>query len=111
VKTLNELAASYIRGGQYRFASAIYNRAVELDGKNPEALAGLGLGRLYLLDFDGAALMFKKALKLAPTEPMAVWNLSGLYSEFGFRNRVKDLADKRPRGSKPALLHPMAQKL
>lgn len=111
LKTLQELAISYIGDGQYWVAMAIYNRILEIDEKNAAAMAGIGVCRLYVNDLDTAADWFRKAIKISSNEPTAVWNLSGLYSEFGFKGRLKALAPKRPSGSKPSLLHPMARKL
>jgi hypothetical protein len=74
-------------------------------------MAGIGVCRLYVNDLDTAAGWFKKAMKISASESTAVWNLSGLYGEFGFKGRLKSLAAKRPPGSKPLLLHPMARKL
>jgi tetratricopeptide (TPR) repeat protein len=111
VKTLQDLASSYISDGQYWVAMAIYNRILEVDEKNAAAMAGIGVCRLYVNDLDTAADWFKRAMKISASEPTAVWNLSGLYREFGFKGRLKALASKRPAGSKPALLHPMARKL
>lgn len=110
-KTLTYLAAAYVQERQYWTATAIYNRALELDPRNAEAMAGVGISRLFLNDLEGAALMFKKALAIAPNEPTAAWNLAGLYREFGFASHSKELASKRPKGSRPVLLHPMAEKL
>jgi hypothetical protein len=49
-------------------------------------------------------------MKLNSSEPVAVWNLVGLYNEFGFKGKIKQLASKRSPGTKPKLLHPMAKK-
>lgn len=110
-KTLNELAVSYINDGQYWVAMAIYNRILEIDERSALAMAGIGVSRMYVNDLDTAAGWFKKSMKVSSSEPTAVWNLSGLYKEFGFKSRLKQLASKRPAGSKPSLLHPMAKKL
>ncbi|CAN5536318.1 hypothetical protein BH10BDE1_BH10BDE1_18340 [soil metagenome] len=111
VKTLQDLAVSYINDGQYWVAMAIYNRILEIDDKNAAAMAGIGVCRLYVNDLDAAADWFKKAMKVSSSEPTAVWNLSGLYKEFGFKGRLKVLASKRSSSSKPTLLHPMARRL
>lgn len=111
LKILHDLAVNYVNDGQYWVALSIYNRILELDDKNAAAMAGVGISRMYLNDLDTAATWFKKALKASPNDRTASWNLSGLYNEFGFKVQVKALASKRPIGSKPVLLHPMAKKL
>lgn len=110
VGVLHQLAEAYIADGQYWVATAIYNRVLEIDDKNSAAIAGIGLCRWYLNDLDRAAEQFKRAMKLNSSEPVAVWNLVGLYNEFGFKGKIKQLASKRSPGTKPKLLHPMAKK-
>ncbi len=110
-KVLDDLAFAYISDGQYWVAMSIYNRILEIDEKNAAAMAGVGVARLYLNDLDTGADWLKKAMKISSTEPVAVWNLSGLYNEFGFKARAKALAPRRSNATKPRLLHPIARKL
>lgn len=110
VGILHQLAEAYIADGQYWVATAIYNRVLEIDEKNSAAIAGIGLCRWYLNDLDRAAEQFKRAMKISSGEPVAVWNLVGLYHEFGFKGKIKQLASKRAPGTKPKLLHPSAKK-
>ncbi|MDX9731483.1 MAG: hypothetical protein RBT63_06910, partial [Bdellovibrionales bacterium] len=110
-KVLNDLAYAYMNDGQYWAAMAIYNRILEIEETNGSAMAGIGVGRLYLNDLDTAAEWFRKALKATPGDPTALWNFSGLYNEFGFKARVKQLSTRRAPASKPRLLHPMARKI
>lgn len=110
-KVLEDLAYAYINDGQYWVAMAIYNRILEIDEKSSAAMAGVGVARLYLNDLDVGADWLKKALKASSGDPTAIWNLSGLYNEFGFKGRVKALAARRTPATKPRLLHPMARRL
>lgn len=110
IGVLQRLAEAYIVDGQYWVASAIYNRLLEIDDKDSAAVAGIGLCYWYLNDRDRAAEQFKRAMKLNPKEPVAVWNLIGLYAEFGFHGKMKQLLRRRLPGAKPRLLHPMAKK-
>ena len=110
-KVLDDLAFAYIHDGQYWVAMAIYNRILEVDEKNADAMAGIGVARMYLNDLDVGADWLKKALKASSGNSTAIWNLSGLYNEFGFKGRVKALAARRAPASKPRLLHPMARRL
>ena len=108
---LKELANAYIQDGQYWVAMTIFNRILEIDEKSAAAMAGLGLSRMYVNDLDTAADWLKKAMKADASDAVAVWNLSGLYNEFGFKKRVKQLERKRRAVPKPKVLHPMARKL
>lgn len=110
-KLLLDLASQYVLDGQYWVAMSIYNRILEIEPANAPAMARIGLCRLYLNDLDSAGTLFKNALKISPGESVAVWNLSGLYREFGFQTQLKALAARRARVAKPKLLHPMAKKL
>ncbi len=109
VSALQQLAEAHIADSQYWLAIAIYNRILEIDEKNSAAIAGIGVCRWYLNDPDQAAEQFKRAIKLNSTEPIAVWNLIGLYNEFGFKGKLKQLKSKRT-AAKPKLLHPMAKR-
>ncbi len=111
LKVLTDLALAYIADGQYWVGMAIFNRILEIDEKNASAMAGVGVARLYLNDLDTGADWLKKSLKASANEPIAVWNLSGLYNEFKFKARGKALAGKRSGVPKPRLMHPMARKL
>lgn len=111
LKVLTDLAYAYIADGQYWVGMAILNRILEIDEKNASAMAGVGVARLYLNDLDTGADWLKKSLKASANEPIAVWNLSGLYNEFKFKARGKALAGKRSSVAKPRLMHPMARKL
>lgn len=111
VSVLKELANAYIQDGQYWVAMTIFNRILEIDEKSAAAMAGLGLSRMYVNDLDTAADWLKKAMKADASDAVAVWNLSGLYNEFGFKKRVKQLESKRRAVPKPKVLHPMARKL
>lgn len=111
VAVLEDLANAYVTDGQYWVAMTIYNRILEIDEKNAAAMAGVGITRLYLNDLDMAATWFKKSLKVSSGQPIALWNLSGLYSEFGFKKLFKQLAAKRSSVPKPRLLHPMARRI
>lgn len=111
ISVLKELANAYIQDGQYWVAMTIFNRILEIDEKSAAAMAGLGLSRMYVNDLDTAADWLKKAMKADASDAVAVWNLSGLYNEFGFKKRVKQLERKRRAVPKPKVLHPMARKL
>lgn len=111
ISVLKELANAYIQDGQYWVAMTIFNRILEIDEKSAAAMAGLGLSRMYVNDLDTAADWLKKAMKADASDAVAVWNLSGLYNEFGFKKRVKQLESKRRAVPKPKVLHPMARKL
>jgi tetratricopeptide (TPR) repeat protein len=111
VAVLRDLATAYMNDQQYWVAMAIFNRILEVDEKNALAMAGIGVGRMYVNDLDVGADWLKKAMKVSSAEPTAVWNLSGLYNEFGFKKRVKQLESKRKGATKPRILHPMAKKL
>lgn len=111
VAVLRDLATAYMNEQQYWVAMAIFNRILEIEENSALAMAGIGVGRLYVNDLDVGADWLKKAMKASSSEPTAVWNLSGLYNEFGFKKRVKQLEPKRKGATKPKLLHPMAKKL
>ena len=111
VAVLKELANAYIQDGQYWVAMTIFNRILEIDEKNAAAMSGLGVSRMFVNDLDAAADWFKKAMKADGSDAVAVWNLSGLYNEFGFKKRVKQLEPKRRAAPKPKVLHPMARKI
>lgn len=111
VEVLRDLATAYINDEQFWVGMAIFNRILEIEENSALAMAGIGVGRMYVNDLDVAADWLKKAMKASSSEPTAVWNLSGLYNEFGFKKRVKQLEPKRKGATKPRLLHPMAKKL
>lgn len=111
VAVLRELATAYMDDQQYWVAMAIFNRILEIQENSALAMAGIGVGRLYVNDLDVGADWLKKAMKASSNEPTAVWNLSGLYNEFGFKKRLKQLESKRKSATKPKILHPMAKRL
>jgi len=111
ISVLKDLATAYMNDQQYWVAMAIFNRILEIEENSAMAMAGIGVGRLYVNDLDVGADWLKKAMKASSSEPTALWNLSGLYNEFGFKKRVKQLEPKRKGATKPRLLHPMAKKL
>lgn len=113
VQALEDLAKVYMKDSQPWVAQAIYNRILEIDEKNPRAMAGIGVAKLYVNDLDGAAIWFKKALAIDANEPVAVWNLSGLYADFNFTALQKMYASKRAKipKSKVPLLHPMTKSI
>ncbi len=111
VNVLRDLAIAYMNDEQYWVGIAIFNRILEIEENSSLAMAGIGVGRLFVNDLDVGADWLKKAMKVSSSDPIAVWNLSGLYNEFGFKKRVKQLESKRKSATKPRLLHPMAKKL
>lgn len=110
---LEQLALAYLADSQPWSAMAIYSRILEISPGRADAMAGIGVARLYVNDLEVAAEWLKKSLKQNTSNAVAVWNLSGLYNEFGFKTLVTTLATKRAKAPKNSVqpLHPMALKL
>lgn len=110
-ETLHALAKAYLDSGDYAMSAAIFRRILEIAPSNSRAQAGLGLAYLYMNDLDHGYDEMKKALKMNTSEPVALWNIAGLMNEFKFQKKRSAAIKKAKAVSKPALLHPFAQKI
>lgn len=63
---LIKLGKRRLDDGETDSATGIFARAVELDGNNAEALAGLGAAKYEQGDYEGAVRHLQKAARLAP---------------------------------------------
>lgn len=75
---LTAKALSAFGKGKYEYAAALYEKARELDAKNPELRLGLGRARDAMADFEGALAEYAAALELKHPEPHVVYNDIGV---------------------------------
>ena len=94
VNLLIELGDLYLRSGRSQIAYSIYARVLEIDSNNSRALASQGVAQLQLGQYDLAFATFIAAMEKNKTEPVAIFNLAGLYRYFQFN---KSLAVLRPK--------------
>jgi tetratricopeptide (TPR) repeat protein len=86
---LMQLASSYLRAQDPAMARLILSRVLEIKPNLASAEAGIGVALLHMNDLDGAAELFKKALKTKSKEPTALYGLAGLYKQYGFAGKLK----------------------
>lgn len=109
VNLLFDLGETYVRADQPQTATGIFSRILELDKENARAIASIGVASIYTNDFDGAYESFKQALKIDSRNATALYNLAGLYKQFGFQTKFAGMKDKMRGVPKPKLLHPWGQ--
>jgi len=107
---LFELGESYIRADQPLTAGGIFARILEIEPTNARAIASIGVASMFSADYDAAYDSFKKALDVDPKDATAIWNLSGLYKQFGFKTKLATYRTRMAGVKPPALLHPFAQR-
>lgn len=105
LKLLLELGEVYILADQPQTAVGIFRRALEIDKKNPRAIAAIGVALLDLGEFDAAYDSLTQALSLDATNAVAIWNLEGLYRRFGFKSKQNAMKAKMKGLQAPKLLH------
>ncbi|HET9598255.1 MAG TPA: tetratricopeptide repeat protein [Anaeromyxobacteraceae bacterium] len=71
--------------GKASAAIEAFNRALDLDDKNPDALAGRGFSYLELSDYAPAEASFQSALATSPEHPDALMGLAETYRYEGRR--------------------------
>jgi TolA-binding protein/Flp pilus assembly protein TadD len=106
---LFQLADVYLLADQPQTASGIYSRILELQADNPRATASKGVAALYLRENDLAYDYFKAALDANDKEPIALWNLAGLYKHFNFQAKADKMAARAKAVARPKLLHTWAK--
>ena len=74
------LGSAYYGQGKFREAIDAYRKAIEIDGNNSTALAGLGLARVGKGDRDGIKEI-ERAIKADPTSALPHLNLAIAYSQ------------------------------
>lgn len=79
----NALAELAVRGGNAELAVMRARRATELDRRNPVYLNTLGVARGEMLAYEEAESAFRRALKLKPVYPEAVFNLGKVLRKQG----------------------------
>ena len=88
------LSTALRRSGDLPKALAMAERAVALNSQEPQALHLLGMCRMEIQDWEGAAACFQSAAKLAPNVPAIQLNLGMVFEELG-RNAEAALAYRR----------------
>jgi len=68
---------------RYEEALIYYNKAIELDGKNPDVIVDAGVCYFNLRNFNESIKYFEKALKINPKHPNALYNLGIVKSQTG----------------------------
>jgi len=77
------LGAQAVRGGRPEAAGGHYDRALELNPRNPEAYRGRGLFRQAQGNLSGALEDFTAWSRLAENDPESALSLAGVYLELG----------------------------
>jgi tetratricopeptide (TPR) repeat protein len=111
INLLFSLGDTYIRADQPQTAAGIFASILEKDANSARAIASIGVAALYTNEFDSAYDSFKKALEIDPKNPTALWNLAGLYKQFGFKAKLSSLTAKMSGITRPKLVHPFAKGL
>lgn len=105
---LRRLAQLYIRSQDYSMAELILNRALEMEPRQAETRASIGVIKLYKNEMTEAKDWFMKALEVQPGNATALWGLAGLYKEFQFQSKLSNILPKARRAGSPrGLVHPM----
>ena len=109
VNLLFDLGDVYVRADQPRTAAGIYARILEVDSGNARATASIGVTSMILNEPDTAFDSFKKALKEQNADATALYNLAGLYKQYGFMNKFKAEKAKLSGIARPSLLAPSSR--
>jgi tetratricopeptide (TPR) repeat protein len=111
VNLLLELGEIYMAGDQPQTAMGIFARVLEIEPENARAIASIGVASMSVDELDSAYGSFKQALKINPKESTALWNLAGLYKQFGFTNKLAAMRGQMSGLQAPKLLHPWSRGL
>lgn len=105
---LMSLANIYIKSRDYSMAELILSRASEIDPKNANVLASIGVVQLYKNDINGAKKWFDSALKENKSNSLALHGIAGLHKQFNFQARLKTSLNLAKRaGSTSGPSHPI----
>lgn len=106
-KTLMDLAQAYLKTQDYAMARLIFERVYELDPKAISAKSWVGVSLMYMNALEAAGQTFKEVLRKQGQDPVAVYGLAALYTQFGFANKVKAITPRLKSVAKPTgVLHP-----
>lgn len=89
VKDQLEKAMAHQVAGRYGDAEAIYQRLLEEDPDQPDAVHLLGLVRMESEQDDEAVVLMERALTLFPEAPHFHHNIAGLYRRMGRLNEAE----------------------
>ena len=93
-EALRERATSLHDTAELQRAVDDYRMALTIGGQLPDALAGLGMARFALGDYQGAGENFDAALKSRPIFPLATYARARARYELGqYQDAIKDLND------------------
>ncbi len=107
VTLLMKLQQSYLGAQDYAISRLIASRVLELNSKNAEAQAQIGLSFLFMNDYELAATAFKQALKMSANNAVAVFGLAAIYKQFGFKSKYKTFSVRLKSVNKPkTIIHP-----
>ncbi|WP_426369919.1 tetratricopeptide repeat-containing sulfotransferase family protein [Pseudocolwellia sp. HL-MZ7] len=76
--TLDTLGVAYSKVGLHNQAVPLFERAIELDGNNPNYYFNLGTSQVFIGDFKGAQQSHEKVIQLAPSFTKSYTALSAL---------------------------------
>ena len=107
LKLLNQLSLIFLKNKDYSMAEMIQKRILEISPGNSQALAKVGVIKLYKNEIQQAYTWFKKSLDSEQMQPLALYGLKGLYTKFRFSSRLRSIKPKLRGIRKPkSFAHP-----
>lgn len=94
IHLLDQLSSIYLKNKDYSMAEMIQNRILDISPDNAEAIAKIGVIKLYKNEVQESHQWFSNALKAKSNQPHALLGLHGLFNEYRFKNRLKTLRPK-----------------
>ena len=112
VKLLQKLSDIYARAQDYSMAELILNRALDIEPKNADLMARIGVIKLYKNELQEAKAWFEKALQTQSSNAVALWGKAGLLKQFNFKAKFSTAVANAKRAGRPSgLLHPTIEKI
>ena len=83
VTVLNRLGIACTKGGDYEQAESYFRRAMQVDGREPQAYFNLALLRMRQQQMDQAEQILLQLMKIADWYPEANYHLGYIYEKSG----------------------------
>ncbi|MCB0393397.1 MAG: hypothetical protein KDD25_02485, partial [Bdellovibrionales bacterium] len=107
---LIKLSESYTQVSDYSMAVLVLQRASEVAKRDSRVIALKGLNYLFMNELEKAKQEYTEALKVNGNDPTALWGMSALYKEFGFKSKYSSTVSRAKRAGRPlGRIHPFIQ--
>jgi len=112
INLLQKMAEVYARAQDYAMAELILNRALDIEAKDVNLMARIGVIKLYKNELQEAKGWFDKAIAEQSGNALALWGKAALFKQFNFNSKFGSAATAAKRAGRPSgLLHPSIEKI